>query len=145
MPTESINLAEKRSNVSPDELPGLISGSKPQFTFYRHPDSPALVFIYTCPSSSSIKERMLNASSRRSILHLAESEGVKVTHKVCSINRKFARNHVLTRDNRSRQPTETRSPRRDWKKRSTRPRSSLRPGDSRDQRDPAGKRAAGSM
>ena len=89
VPTESINLAENRSNVSPDEIPGLISSSKPQFTFYRYPDSSALVFIYTCPSSSSIKERMLNASSRRFILKFAESEGVKVTHKVCLANRKL--------------------------------------------------------
>ncbi|KAL1961152.1 hypothetical protein VTO42DRAFT_3097 [Malbranchea cinnamomea] len=82
VPTETINLAANQSNVSPADVPGLISNSKPQFTFYHYPDSSSLVFIYTCPSSSSIKERMLNASSRLSIMRMAESEGVKITHKI---------------------------------------------------------------
>jgi Cofilin/tropomyosin-type actin-binding protein len=41
-----------------------------------------LVFIYSCPSSSTIKQRMLYASSRRAILAIATEVGVKVDTKI---------------------------------------------------------------
>ena len=40
------------------------------------------VFIYSCPSSSSIKLRMLYASNRRAILAIAGELGVKVDTKI---------------------------------------------------------------
>jgi hypothetical protein len=45
-------------------------------------DSYALVFIYSCPTSSSIKNRMLYASSRSAILSVAAELGVKVDTKI---------------------------------------------------------------
>jgi twinfilin-like protein len=41
------------------------------------------LFIYTCPSGSKIKERMLYAASSRSAIQLAEAEaGLKVEKKI---------------------------------------------------------------
>lgn len=83
--TETFAVALNKSNISPADVPGLISNTKPQYTFYRYPDSSALLFIYTCPMGASIKERMLNASSRTAVLKLAQAKGVNITHKVSSI------------------------------------------------------------
>lgn len=45
------------------------------------------VFIYTCPSSSKIRERMLYSSSKANVVTAAENDaGVKVTKKVSYIN-----------------------------------------------------------
>jgi hypothetical protein len=44
-----------------------------------------VVFVYTCPTGSSIKERMLHASSRRNAIAVAEEEGLKIEKKVCPL------------------------------------------------------------
>jgi twinfilin-like protein len=41
------------------------------------------MFIYTCPSDSSIKERMLYASSRANVIGTADDQGLKISKKVC--------------------------------------------------------------
>ncbi|KAK2879523.1 hypothetical protein FQN49_000797 [Arthroderma sp. PD_2] len=80
--TETLNLVGTESNVAPDSLSGFIPDSDPQYTFYRHPESSELIFIYTCPSGSSIKQRMLHASSRAGMLMWAARNGVSVNHKI---------------------------------------------------------------
>jgi twinfilin len=40
------------------------------------------VFIYSCPASSSIKQRMVYASSRRAIPMVASEMGLKVDTKI---------------------------------------------------------------
>lgn len=82
IPTETIKLAESDSSVSPASLSGRLSESSPRYTLYHYPDSDAVIFIYTCPSNSSIKERMLYASTRRVAIDIAEAEGLNVTKKV---------------------------------------------------------------
>ncbi|WEW61170.1 Twinfilin-1 [Emydomyces testavorans] len=81
IPTETLTLVSTESNVAPGSLSSLIPDSKPQYTFYRYPNSSALVFIYTCPPTSAIKERMLYASCRRGILSVAAAQGLTVSHK----------------------------------------------------------------
>jgi twinfilin-like protein len=45
--------------------------------------SSPILFIYTCPSGSKIKERMLYAASSRSAIQVAEAEaGLKVEKKI---------------------------------------------------------------
>lgn len=79
VPNETIELAGTTS-ISPDLLAGAISGDEPRFSFYRHDhdfegerQSP-IAFIYTCPSGSKIKERMLYASSRANVVEVAGTE-----------------------------------------------------------------------
>jgi twinfilin-like protein len=72
------------SNVSLASVSSHISDSVPRYTFYR-PDAGSLIFAYSCPPTSSIKERMLYASCRRSIIVLAESEGLEVSRKVTEV------------------------------------------------------------
>jgi twinfilin-like protein len=82
IPTETITLADKQSGVQPDSVASHISSTSPRYSFYHYPGSDVVVFIYTCPTGSSIKERMLHASSRRNAITVAEGEGLKITKKV---------------------------------------------------------------
>jgi twinfilin-like protein len=82
VPTETIKLAGTDSNVSASSIASKISESSPRYSFYHYPGSDVVLFLYTCPSGSSIRERMLYASTRRGAIQLGEIEGVKVTKKV---------------------------------------------------------------
>ena len=82
------------SAVSPNSLASRISSTEPRYSFYRHAyndgasstANTAIVFIYTCPTSAKIKERMLYASSRQSTLNIAErGVGLTIAKKVCCI------------------------------------------------------------
>ncbi len=66
-----------------------ISPTEPRFSFYRYTHTHAgstespILFIYTCPASSKIKERMIYAASSRSAVQMAETEaGLKIDKKI---------------------------------------------------------------
>ncbi|KAL2222003.1 putative actin monomer binding protein [Thermoascus aurantiacus ATCC 26904] len=82
VPTETIKLAASESSIAPSDVASKISDSSPRYTFYHYPDSDVVIFIYTCPSKSSIKERMLYASTRRVAILVGENEGIKVSKKI---------------------------------------------------------------
>jgi twinfilin-like protein len=70
-------------------LSSTISSTEPRYSFYRYThtyngtSSSPILFIYTCPSGSKIKERMLYAASSRSAIQVAEAEaGLKVEKKI---------------------------------------------------------------
>ena len=84
IPTEKIVLADSKSGVEPNSVATHISSSSPRYSFYHYPGSDVVIFVYTCPTGSSIKERMLHASSRRNAITVAEQEGLKIEKKVCS-------------------------------------------------------------
>lgn len=74
--TETIELAGM-SSTDAAGLASEISDSEPRYSFFRYSDdgqeSP-IIFIYTCPSGSKIKERMLYATSKLTFVHGAEAE-----------------------------------------------------------------------
>ncbi|KAG9229216.1 hypothetical protein BJ875DRAFT_446166 [Amylocarpus encephaloides] len=88
IPAEKMELASVTSTPV-SSLSTTISSSAPRFSFYRfthehneETQSPIL-FIYTCPSGSKVKERMLYAASSRSAQQLAESEaGLKINKRI---------------------------------------------------------------
>lgn len=66
-----------------------ISSTEPRYSFFRYThdyrgeSSSPILFIYTCPSGSKIKERMLYAASSRSAVQVAEAEaGLKIEKKI---------------------------------------------------------------
>lgn len=75
--------AEKlESSIDLSDVSQHISSSDPRYTLYKYDDTQTL-FIYTCPSSSKIKERMLYASARATMLKVAESQGsISITKKL---------------------------------------------------------------
>ncbi|KAJ5584979.1 Actin-binding cofilin/tropomyosin type [Penicillium hispanicum] len=80
--TETITLADNQPDVEASSVASHISSSSPRYSFYHYPGSDVVVFVYTCPTGSSIKERMLHASSRRSAIAVAEGEGLKIEKKI---------------------------------------------------------------
>ena len=75
----------KSEEVRPEEVSGRIPGDRPSYSFYRHPQAAAedpVLFIYVCPGSSKVKERMLYASSRNGVLEIAKGEGVVVGKRI---------------------------------------------------------------
>ncbi|KAI8142200.1 hypothetical protein BJV82DRAFT_615934 [Fennellomyces sp. T-0311] len=76
---------DSSSDVAISAVHSTISSNAPRFTFYtlECDGSDVLLFIYTCPSSSKIRERMLYSSSKASVSNNAESQvGLKITKKV---------------------------------------------------------------
>ncbi|KAI9055669.1 hypothetical protein LZ554_000612 [Drepanopeziza brunnea f. sp. 'monogermtubi'] len=86
--TETMELAA--SNSTPvSALSSTISATEPRYSFYRYThthngtSSSPILFIYTCPSGSKVKERMLYAASSRSAVAVAETEaGLKVEKRL---------------------------------------------------------------
>ena len=85
--TETMELAS--STMTPVfELGTAISSTEPRYSFYRYKYTynnavvEPILFIYTCPSGSKIKERMLYAASSRSAIEVAQNEaGLMVDKK----------------------------------------------------------------
>ncbi|KAI1623647.1 PTK9 protein tyrosine kinase 9 [Exophiala viscosa] len=78
--TETLTLSDSKAGVSAGAVVGLIPSDRPSYTFYSVENGA--VFIYVCPGTSKVKERMVYASSRRGLLHVAEMEGVKVLKRL---------------------------------------------------------------
>ncbi|KAJ6118462.1 hypothetical protein N7471_013082 [Penicillium samsonianum] len=82
IPTEKIVLADSQSGVEANSVATHISSTSPRYSFYHYPGSDVVIFVYTCPTGSSIKERMMHASSRRNAITVAEQEGLKIEKKI---------------------------------------------------------------
>ncbi|KAG0321753.1 Toll-like receptor 9 [Podila horticola] len=85
---EKIDLVTE-SKITADQVNKNIDGDAPRFTFfaYEHTHSgtehDTLVFMYTCPSKSKIRERMLYSSCRSGVLQAAKDEaGLNVDKKL---------------------------------------------------------------
>jgi twinfilin-like protein len=86
--TETMELASS-SQTAIESLSSTISPTEPCYSFYRYAHTyngtslSPILFIYTCPSGSKIKERMLYAASSRSAQQLAEAEaGLTIEKKI---------------------------------------------------------------
>ncbi|KAF0507788.1 actin depolymerizing protein [Gigaspora margarita] len=80
---------DSTSKIDIDQLANTISSEAPRFSFfaYEHThegqDLRSTVFIYTCPTSSKIRERMLYSSCRGSVISYSESEcGLTIAKKL---------------------------------------------------------------
>ena len=87
VPHESIELVSV-SSVEAEELSQAISDSEPRYSFFRFSHDyegqrqAPIIFVYTCPSGSKIKERMLYASSRAGVITTANEANIEVGKKV---------------------------------------------------------------
>jgi len=75
------------SAVEPAAFLDAIPRDSPSYSFLRHPakaegGAHVVVFVYTCPTGSKVKERMVYASARASVLQAAKGEGVDVTRRL---------------------------------------------------------------
>ena len=102
---ESVELVGT-SSTDVGSLAQAISDSEPRYSFFRYSQenegqaASPILFIYTCPSGSKIKERMMYASSRAGIIAAANGEaGIEASKKV---SLPFA-NSAIPEDCRSKQ------------------------------------------
>ena len=84
LPDETIRLDSCTDNISPDGIGATISAEEPRYSFYSHPAAgegdPVILFIYTCPSGSRIKERMVYSSGKSFMRIVAQRDaGIAVT------------------------------------------------------------------
>ena len=81
LPDETLVLDSSTDSVSTSSLPTTISSSEPRYSFYSHPSPPSgagsephILFIYTCPSNSKIKERMIYSTGKSWTRTVAERD-----------------------------------------------------------------------
>ncbi|KAI9678944.1 MAG: Twinfilin-1 [Trizodia sp. TS-e1964] len=87
---ETIELASVHAASENQAVTSLISASEPRYSFfYYHPKQHAageavpIVFLYTCPTASKIKERMIYASALNGVVVSAQQEaGVKIAKRM---------------------------------------------------------------
>lgn len=71
------------SSVTKQELvSSYIDANNPQFTVYKPTSTGAATFIYTCPSGSKVKERMVYAVNRKSVAKIARDLGIEIGKEI---------------------------------------------------------------
>jgi len=81
VPSETLILLSSKSDVNPDAVTGHIPSDRPSYTFYSVSSTvatPGAIFIYVCPGTSKVKERMVHASSRLGVVKIAKGQGIEV-------------------------------------------------------------------
>ncbi|KAL1934488.1 hypothetical protein VTP01DRAFT_6670 [Rhizomucor pusillus] len=81
---EAVEL-DKTATVSSKDIHNVLPPSDPRFAFYKfkHDGKDAIVFVYSCPSTSKIKERMLYSCTKRFAVNAAqELVGFQVAKKL---------------------------------------------------------------
>ena len=62
---------------------GGVSGDVPRYSFLRWGDQGGVVFVYSCPEGSKVRDRMVYAASKEGVVGMAREEfGVDVLKKV---------------------------------------------------------------
>ena len=96
LPDETLRVASSTPSVSPSQLSSALSATDPRLSFYSYPnpsstttttttttEAPQIVYIYTCPTASRIKDRMLYSTSKRLTWQYAEqAAGVAVAKSI---------------------------------------------------------------
>lgn len=63
LPNETLVLESTTDNVPADSVAAAISSTEPRYSFYQMQDGE-IVFLYTCPSGSKVKERMVYSTGK---------------------------------------------------------------------------------
>lgn len=82
MEEDAIMFTSSETGLSPDRLAARIPLSSLVYSFYRYPDSGAVIFIYTGPTELSVKHRQAHGRVRRDVLAVAASEGLEIANQV---------------------------------------------------------------
>ncbi|KAI9859449.1 MAG: Twinfilin-1 [Vezdaea acicularis] len=92
VPRETIEYLGK-STIAPEGFADAVSDKEPRYSFFRYQykvegkEEVPIVFIYTCPTESKVKERMIYATSRLGITRIVEREaGLEVAKKIEASN-----------------------------------------------------------
>ena len=82
LPDETLRVASSTPSVSPAQLASTLSQTDPRFSFYSYPGSTTqIVYMYTCPTASKVKQRMMYSTSKRFVHMIAEQKAGVVVAK----------------------------------------------------------------
>ena len=82
LPDETLRVASSTPSVSPAQLASTLSQTDPRFSFYSYPGSTTqIVYMYTCPTASKVKQRMMYSTSKRFVQMIAEQKAGVVVAK----------------------------------------------------------------
>lgn len=91
------------SSTNADGLASAISNTEPRYSFFRYShqvegsEQSPIVFIYTCPSGSKIKERMVYASTKQGFLAAMGSDmGIEIAKKVSKVEQEPGTLAIMT-------------------------------------------------
>nr|POE79573.1 isoform 3 of twinfilin-1 [Quercus suber] len=87
MPGEVLTLDASEDDVRLKDVGARIHADEPRFSFYSHPGTtgwqPEIWFIYTCPTASKIKERMIYSTGKSWTRTVAERDaGIVIVKSV---------------------------------------------------------------
>jgi uncharacterized protein (DUF2249 family) len=72
-----------KERVVPDDVASTLPSDKPSFTFYRHPVTELVYFIFHSPDSASVQERMKHIMAIPGLVNVhAQDQGVHVDQKI---------------------------------------------------------------
>ncbi|KAK5118288.1 hypothetical protein LTR62_002801 [Meristemomyces frigidus] len=77
LPAEVLTLDSCTDGVEPASAASTISTTEPRYSFYSSPSAssePEIIFIYTCPTKSKVKERMIYATGKAWTRTVAERD-----------------------------------------------------------------------
>ncbi|KAK3701391.1 Twinfilin-1 [Vermiconidia calcicola] len=79
LPDETLQLDSSTDNVQPADVSSAITASEPRYSFYSHPSPSSetetnILFIYTCPTTSKNKERMIYSTGKSWTRTVAERD-----------------------------------------------------------------------
>ena len=80
--TETLVLLDQADNIDASAALKKIPSNQPSYAIFAYPGTTETVFVYSCPSSSKVKEKMVYASARAGVLQVIESEGLKITKRL---------------------------------------------------------------
>jgi twinfilin-like protein len=78
LPDETLQLDSTTDGVEVEDVGRTIEAKEPRYSFYSHPGSGGeearVVFVYTCPTNSKIKERMIYSTGKSWTRTVAERD-----------------------------------------------------------------------
>ena len=74
LPDETLRLDSSIDDVGVAEVGGKISASEPRYSFYAHPETGEVYFVYSCPAASKVKERMVYSTAKTFVRKIAERD-----------------------------------------------------------------------
>lgn len=81
--TETLKLKYIQKDLAISDIAPTLPTDIPSFTFYRHPTTNLLYFIFHSPDSASVRERMMHTVAIPGLVNVhAKEQGVYVDQKI---------------------------------------------------------------
>ncbi|CAN9186611.1 unnamed protein product [Alternaria alternata] len=81
--TETLELSYIRNGIIPEHVAATLPNDRPSFTFYRHPDTQLLYFIFHSPDDATVQERMKHIMAIPGLINVhSHDRNVHVDQKI---------------------------------------------------------------